>query len=61
MAQISFLREASKQRTVALWKDQEGKILELGEKLGKNLGYTDIIREGVDRILEELEKKVANK
>ena len=59
--QINFLREASQQRTVALYKDQEEKIQQYSEKLGKKLGYTDIIREGVDIILEELEKRVANK
>lgn len=55
-AQLSFMRETSSQRTVALYKDQEKEIELLSRKLKKKLGYADIVREGVDIVLSELRK-----
>lgn len=58
---LSFLREASQQRSISLYRDQEQKIKEFSEKLGKKLGYTDIIREGVDIVLAKLAEQVPSK
>ena len=54
---FGFSREKASQRTISLFKDQEDKIAQLAEKLGKKLGYADVVREGVDLVLAELEKQ----
>jgi hypothetical protein len=54
-------RKIADQRTVALYKDQEEKIQELNKKFGLNLKYVDIVREGVDHILSEVEKTMGKK
>ena len=53
MGIAGLLRKPAKQRAVALWNDQEKRIKELNEKLGEEskISYTDIVREGVDRVL----------
>lgn len=60
MRDILCIRTPAKQRAVALYEDQEKEIRELNEKLpGKQkISYTDIVREGVDRVLEDLKKSV---
>ena len=60
MGIAGLLRKPAKQRAVALWNDQEKRIKELNEKLGEEskISYTDIVREGVDRVLEDLESTI---
>lgn len=53
---IQVLRKASPQRTISLWRDQEERIERLSRDLGIKLKYTDIVREGVDKLLEEIER-----
>lgn len=60
MGIAGLLRKPAKQRAVALWNDQEKRIKELNEKLGEEskISYTDIVREGVDRVLKDLESTI---
>jgi hypothetical protein len=54
-------RKIADQRTVALYQDQEKKIQELNKEYGLNIKYVDIVREGVDLVLKEVEKQVSGK
>lgn len=54
MGGTNLLRKPAKQRTVALWKDQETDIALLSAELGQDLSYTDLVREGVDIVLRQL-------
>lgn len=59
MKDILCLRTPAKQRAVALYKDQEEDIQRINAKLsGKKISYTDIVREGVDRVLKDLKESV---
>lgn len=50
--------ELAPQRTISLFKRQEERVNELNEKFSINLKYADIIREGVDLLLKEIEKQL---
>lgn len=57
------VRELSSQRTVSLYKDQEERIDYLKEKYNINIKFSQLVREGVDLILSQIENqlKEANK
>lgn len=50
--------ELSTQKTLALYKRQEDKINEINDKYGLSLKIPQIVREGVDLVLAELEKQL---
>lgn len=54
------VRELAPQRTVSLYKDQEELIAKISEELGINIKIATLIREGVDLVLEEIEKHLNN-
>lgn len=61
MAEVcTFLRIPASQRTISLFSDQEKKIKDLSDLIvqsgGKKLVITDVVRQGVDQILEEIRK-----
>ena len=53
--------ELAPQKTLALYKRQEDKIAEINEKFGLNIKIPQIVREGVDLVLAELEKQLSSK
>lgn len=53
--------ELAQQKTLALYKRQEDKIAEINEKFGLNLKIPQVVREGVDLVLAELEKQLENR
>jgi hypothetical protein len=53
--------ELAPQKTLALYKRQEDKINEINEKFGLNIKIPQIVREGVDLVLTELEKQLEDK
>ena len=54
------VRELAPQRTVSLYKDQEELIAKISEEHGINIKIATLIREGVDLVLEEIEKHLNN-
>lgn len=53
--------ELAPQKTLALYKRQEDKINDINEKFGLNIKIPQIVREGVDLVLAELEKQLEDK
>jgi hypothetical protein len=51
-------RELAPQRTIALYTDQETKLDEISKLLGKKISLSQVVREGLDSMISDLQKKV---
>ena len=57
MTNTPVIRNLSPQRTISLFKDQEQRINSISEKKGVRISYPDIVRKGVDLVLNQIEEQ----
>jgi hypothetical protein len=51
-------RTLAPQRTVSLYSDQELKIKEFNEKYNLDLKFADMVREGIDLLINQIEEEL---